>query len=88
MDMKLRKELRDFISWQIENDMLKDELTIDYEIAEYYLEETSIKHKKYIDFLMEGNEGYTFRDVVDNLDEEQFEKNSLKMLLKNIINLN
>jgi len=39
MDMKLRKELRDFIKWQIRKDMLKDELTIDYEIAEAYLEQ-------------------------------------------------
>ncbi|QQO97062.1 hypothetical protein Nekkels1_59 [Cellulophaga phage Nekkels_1] len=39
MDMKLRKELRDFINWQIENDMLKNKLTIDYEVAETYLEQ-------------------------------------------------
>ena len=29
--------------------------------------------KTYIDFLKEGVEGYSFREVVDNLDEEQFE---------------
>lgn len=37
--MTIKKILRDFIKWQIENDMLKDELTIDYEIAESYLDE-------------------------------------------------
>lgn len=29
--------------------------------------------KSYINFLMEGNEGETFRNVVDNLDESDFE---------------
>jgi len=38
--MKLRKELRDFINWQRKNQLLKNELTIDYELAETYLEET------------------------------------------------
>ena len=37
--MNLRKELRDFIYWQRNNDLLKDPLTIDYELAETYLEE-------------------------------------------------
>jgi hypothetical protein len=37
--MNLRKELRDFIYWQRNNDLLKDQLTIDYELAETYLEE-------------------------------------------------
>ena len=39
MDMKLRKVLRDFINWQRKNQLLKNELTIDYELAETYLEE-------------------------------------------------
>ena len=29
--------------------------------------------KTYTDFLKQGVEGYTFREVVDNLDEEQFQ---------------
>ncbi|MFZ1704410.1 MAG: hypothetical protein WAT79_08680 [Saprospiraceae bacterium] len=29
--------------------------------------------KTYVDFLMEGVEGYTFREVVDNIDADQFE---------------
>lgn len=29
--------------------------------------------KTYIDFLMEGVEGYSFREVVDNIDADQFE---------------
>ena len=40
--MKHRKILRDFIKWQGQNDMLKDELTIDYEVAERYLEEIKV----------------------------------------------
>ena len=36
--MNLRKELRDFINWQRHNNLLKDPLTIDYELAETYLE--------------------------------------------------
>ncbi len=40
MDMTVRKVLRDFIRWQGKNDLLKDELTIDYEVAESYLEDT------------------------------------------------
>ena len=42
MDMKLRKIIRDFVNWQGKNDMLKDELTIDYEVAETYLEQTNL----------------------------------------------
>jgi len=45
--MKLRAVLRGFIKWQISNDMLKDELTIDYEVAEHYLEETEKSLKDY-----------------------------------------
>lgn len=41
MDMKLRAILRDFIRWQGHNDLLKDPLTIDYELAETYLESTN-----------------------------------------------
>jgi hypothetical protein len=37
--MLLRKELRDFIGWQLRNELLKEKLTIPYEIAEWYLEE-------------------------------------------------
>jgi len=40
MDMKLRKILIDFINWQGSKDLLKNELTVDYELAETYLEET------------------------------------------------
>tara|TARA_R110000803_G_scaffold180576_1_gene243020 strand:+ start:278 stop:538 length:261 start_codon:yes stop_codon:yes gene_type:complete len=36
--MELRKELRDFINWQRHLNLLKDPLTIDYELAETYLE--------------------------------------------------
>tara|TARA_B110000902_G_scaffold30049_1_gene32387 strand:- start:260 stop:511 length:252 start_codon:yes stop_codon:yes gene_type:complete len=38
MDMGLRKELREFVQWQKERKLLKDPLTIDYELAESYLE--------------------------------------------------
>lgn len=38
MNMELRKELRDFINWQRHLNLLKDPLTIDYELAETYLE--------------------------------------------------
>lgn len=41
MDMRLRKILRDFINWQRNKDILKDPLTIDYELAESYLESTN-----------------------------------------------
>lgn len=41
MDMRLRKILRDFINWQRHKDILKDPLTIDYELAESYLEITN-----------------------------------------------
>lgn len=37
--MKIRKILRDFINWQGSKDLLKNELTIDYELAETYLED-------------------------------------------------
>lgn len=37
--MKDRKTIRDFIKWQIDNCMLKDELVIAYEMADSYLEE-------------------------------------------------
>lgn len=47
MDLKLRKILRDFITWQGHNDLLKDPLTIDYEVAETYLEETKKDLKLY-----------------------------------------
>jgi hypothetical protein len=47
MDLKLRKILRDFITWQRHNDLLKDPLTIDYELAETYLEETEKQLKLY-----------------------------------------
>jgi hypothetical protein len=40
MDMKLRAIIRDFITWQTEKDLLKNPLTIPYELAETYLEET------------------------------------------------
>lgn len=36
--MKTRKQLRDFTKWLIKESMLKNELTIDYEIVETYLE--------------------------------------------------
>lgn len=36
--VEVRKTLRDFISWQIEKGLI-DELTIDYEMADMYLEE-------------------------------------------------
>ena len=42
MDMRIRKIIRDFVSWQIEKDML-NECVIDYEVAETYLEEKKIK---------------------------------------------
>ena len=29
--------------------------------------------KKFKDIIKEGNEGYSVRDVIDNLDEEHFE---------------
>lgn len=38
--MTVRKVLRDFIRWQGKNDMLKDGLTIDYEVTESYLKDT------------------------------------------------
>ena len=41
MDMRLRKILRDFINWQRHKDILKEPLTIDYELAESYLESTN-----------------------------------------------
>ena len=34
----LRKKLRDFIVWQKQHNLLKDPLTIDYELADTYLE--------------------------------------------------
>jgi hypothetical protein len=54
--------------------------------------------KKYSYFLKDGNEGFSFRDVVDNLDEQQFEdaadeyckykfRNKQNRLLKKDINL-
>tara|TARA_R110000782_G_C14455236_1_gene372696 strand:+ start:228 stop:368 length:141 start_codon:yes stop_codon:yes gene_type:complete len=39
MDMKIRAVLRDFIKWQNKKELLKEPLTIDYELAESYLEE-------------------------------------------------
>jgi len=33
----------------------------------------SNKMTKFIDIIKEGNEGNSFRDIVDNLDEDQFE---------------
>ena len=38
-----RRVLRDFIRWQLKNDLLKEPLTIDYELAEDYLDQ--VKHK-------------------------------------------
>tara|TARA_R110000737_G_scaffold18977_1_gene37067 strand:+ start:520 stop:660 length:141 start_codon:yes stop_codon:yes gene_type:complete len=38
MNMQLRKELREFIKWQLKNNLLKEPLTIDYELAESYLD--------------------------------------------------
>ena len=38
--MKIRAILRDFIKWQTKKELLKEPLTIDYELAETYLEET------------------------------------------------
>jgi hypothetical protein len=46
MDLKLRKELREFISWQLKHNLLKEPLTIDYELAETYLEEDATKERK------------------------------------------
>ena len=46
MDMKLRAILRNFIRWQIKEDLFKD-IIIDYEIAEHYLEETENSLKDY-----------------------------------------
>jgi hypothetical protein len=43
MNMEFRKIIRDFVSWQIGKDLLKDELTIDYEVAETYLEENEVE---------------------------------------------
>ena len=40
-DIVLRKKLRDFIVWQKQHNLLKDTLTIDYELADTYLEELS-----------------------------------------------
>jgi hypothetical protein len=37
--MNLRKELTDFISWQLKQNLLKESLTIDYELAETYLQD-------------------------------------------------
>ena len=37
-DIISRKELRDFIVWQKQHNLLKDPLTIDYELADTYLE--------------------------------------------------
>ena len=43
MDMKLRKELREFIKWQLRKGMLKNEESIiDYEVAETYLEQMQV----------------------------------------------
>lgn len=36
--MQLKKELREFIKWQLKHNLLKEPLTIDYELAESYLE--------------------------------------------------
>ncbi len=47
MDMKLRKILRDFINWQGSKDLLKNPLTVDYELAEAYLEDTEKQLKLY-----------------------------------------
>ena len=38
LDIVLRKKLRDFIVWQKQHNLLKDPLTIDYELADTYLE--------------------------------------------------
>lgn len=54
MDMKLRKVLRDFINWQGKNDLLKNELTIDYELAETYLEDTNKQLSLYNVVVPEG----------------------------------
>ncbi len=53
MDMKLRAALRQFIKWQIKNDMLKNELTIDYEVAEHYLH---VSDKKLEDYIQSDND--------------------------------
>jgi hypothetical protein len=37
--MNLRKELTDFISWQLKQNLLKESSTIDYELAETYLQD-------------------------------------------------
>lgn len=42
MNMELRKMFRDFVSWQIEKGYIT-ELTIDYEVAETYLEEKEVE---------------------------------------------
>ena len=42
MDMELRKELREFVQWQKERNLLRDTLTIDYELAESYLERNKL----------------------------------------------
>lgn len=47
MDMKLRKILRDFINWQGSKNLLKNPYTIDYELAEAYLEDTGKQLKLY-----------------------------------------
>lgn len=42
MDMIVRKILRDFIDWQGRENLLKNELTISYEVAETYLEQNKV----------------------------------------------
>ncbi len=46
MDMKLRAILRGFIRWQIKEDLFNN-IIIDYELAEHYLEETEKSLKDY-----------------------------------------
>lgn len=69
--MTIKKVLRDFIKWQIKNDMLKDKLTIDYEIAESYLEENkqmnvnrtvtlTVKHISHTESVLINSAGHTF----------------------------
>ena len=48
MDMELRKELREFVQWQKERKLLKDPLTIDYELADSYLERNTYSEDEVI----------------------------------------
>lgn len=90
MDMTIRKIIRDFVAWQIRKGLV-DELTIDYEMAETYLEAIEVVNKNdllagvsnlFICVDAKHYKGITIGKVYAKIDKPWYEKGRF-MLIEN-----